>query len=856
MLACAPAPQPEQASIATAQAGLGTTASGWRQVQLLGALHGSTIASMGAKVVLFGGQYGQEWTDQTWEWDGARWTRRWPAAAPPPRPGYTAASVDGRVWLLGGSQLDDGTWADEIWEWDGETWTARPEARPPELGVMIVGLPGGGALAYGGFPSPEENPVGRTWLWDGASWTEAITSAHPAFLTYALLPLGSTVVRLGPDGTWEWDGSDWRLLSATTHLGPTVAAGSTLAIPHEDVTWVWDGAEWHEEHLVPQPRSASAVASGAGLGLLLDEDLATWSWDGARWTQLAARQSPPRRDYPLLFSAGGEVLMFNKDGWPDPSEVWGWNGTRWRSLDATTAIEPWRLELIGAASQTEVIAFGGTTGVGKLNDTWRWGPEGWRQLAPENSPPASRDHGMAGLLATVVLFSPSLGTWTWDGVNWMQNSPSQSPPGWRWVVTAGARVLLGDGSWTWSWDGSQWSQVAPVPFGRCAASSFRERAILFCEGGATYEWTGTAWVEKSVQAETDVLADFSMAAQGSRVVLFSGSRCTPYTDKTWEYLEALANGAPCAAADDCLSGFCADGVCCNKPCTGQCEACALPGVAGACAPVTGDPVGRKACPAGNSLCGPSACDGITTATCTYHAVPCQPEHCSDGEAVLASYCDEKGACPAQQRKPCAPYGCIGGRCLEACAADSDCASGRYCADGVCVAQWPKGRNCARARQCASGFCVDFRCCDVACTGPCESCDLPSLAGLCSPVSGAPLNRPSCGPGGPCGARCDGTHREACSFPVGDPCAPATCAGGTPSEEGACDLTGRCVGLRCPAADAGTGADVGSAASPAEEGGCHCSSGSGASFAWALLGFAVSLPGLTRRRAAARRRGVA
>jgi hypothetical protein len=44
--------------------------------------------------------------------------------------------------------------------------------------------------------------------------------------------------------------------------------------------------------------------------------------------------------------------------------------------------------------------------------------------------------------------------------------------------------------------------------------------------------------------------------------------CGPITPPTIE------NGQPCIAAKQCLSGFCADGVCCNTACTGVCKTCA------------------------------------------------------------------------------------------------------------------------------------------------------------------------------------------------------------------------------------------------------------------------------------------
>ena len=45
------------------------------------------------------------------------------------------------------------------------------------------------------------------------------------------------------------------------------------------------------------------------------------------------------------------------------------------------------------------------------------------------------------------------------------------------------------------------------------------------------------------------------------------------------------NGQPCAAAAECISNFCVDGVCCDEACGGACRSCALPSSMGKCAPV-------------------------------------------------------------------------------------------------------------------------------------------------------------------------------------------------------------------------------------------------------------------------------
>ena len=68
-----------------------------------------------------------------------------------------------------------------------------------------------------------------------------------------------------------------------------------------------------------------------------------------------------------------------------------------------------------------------------------------------------------------------------------------------------------------------------------------------------------------------------------------------------------ANGASCTIANECKSGFCAQGVCCDQACTGACRSC-VAGVLGACSNVatgTVDPEARCA-DQGGASCGTNA----------------------------------------------------------------------------------------------------------------------------------------------------------------------------------------------------------------------------------------------------------
>jgi hypothetical protein len=47
---------------------------------------------------------------------------------------------------------------------------------------------------------------------------------------------------------------------------------------------------------------------------------------------------------------------------------------------------------------------------------------------------------------------------------------------------------------------------------------------------------------------------------------------------------------------------------------------------------------------------------------------------------------------------------------------------------------PDGGACAAPIECESGFCVDSVCCETACAGPLQRCDLPGREGTCVATS--------------------------------------------------------------------------------------------------------------------------
>ncbi|MGZ3449109.1 MAG: FG-GAP repeat protein [Polyangiales bacterium] len=211
-------------------------------------------------------------------------------------------------------------------------------------------------------------------------------------------------------------------------------------------------------------------------------------------------------------------------------------------------------------------------------------------------------------------------------------------------------------------------------------------------------------------------------------------------------LLAYANGTACSIDGVCASAHCVDGVCCDTTCTASCSACNLTGKVGACSPTDGAPVGAR--------------------TCT----------------------------PSKF--------CKAGACSSDCAAESDCVSGYFCdlasTPGTCKSKSGAG-TCKDAKECATGFCVDGHCCDRACEGQCEACDVTGKEGTCAPVSGDPhAGKPKCddGSGDLCKAKsCDGA-KDATSCTtlknVGVSCKTGACSGEDLIGASSCDDKGSCV----------------------------------------------------------------
>src|SRR5262249_40090064 len=131
----------------------------------------------------------------------------------------------------------------------------------------------------------------------------------------------------------------------------------------------------------------------------------------------------------------------------------------------------------------------------------------------------------------------------------------------------------------------------------------------------------------------------------------------------------------------------------------------------------------------------------------------------------------------------------------------------YCAvDSTCRERKQPGANCdpvadceePGCRSCVLGNCVDGFCCDKACDGQCEACDVQGSRGVCKTISGQPHGRRKSCPASPsgdiCGAMaCDGVDRTTCRAMVDSSvtCRAGRCINGEATARAGCDGHGAC-----------------------------------------------------------------
>ncbi len=619
----------------------------------------ASMTTIGANVVLFGGQGSAGPLGDTWKFDGVRWAPQLSTIAPSARAGAITGTVGAKAIVFGGG---DGTKdLTDTWAFDGTTWTAITTTRAPKLTHATS------ATSYGGklYALADDDAGGaKLWSFDGYDWTEeadALATDAAGFLSASSTEL--VYVAASTKDTWTWkSGSGW------TKVVP--ASGS------------------------PEYAAIGAMGAIAGTPTIVDTHLSAWRWTGASWTKIVTGDASV--DYSIEAATGGDRLYFLAAPYlGGRQELWACDGTSIAQLHPEDAP---RVNL-----GQDAFAVYGTRAVylGDPKWTWEWDGTRWSRIARD--PSMGIVFGMAGRgsSAIALLFGSSattLDTWSWDGSAWSKLSPANPLKHsgfvpWMATIGTGADATAvavspsGDGNSTtaWKFDGTDWATIGtqaarPIAFGPFAATG-----VLFGATGENAETVGewnlslTGWTASTTRA-VPALKAFAVRGEvatiGTRALLHTVGAATPMkewltTDTSWAAVAigglpsrqkahlatygatvlhfggADEDGAPandlhaltttleygvaCGGDAECSSGVCAQGVCCNRACDGTASRCDLKDTLGTCTPLT------AACTSPTRLKG---ADGTDT--------------------------------------DCSPYLCQAGACLQKCATSGECAGGFIC----------------------------------------------------------------------------------------------------------------------------------------------------------------------------------
>jgi hypothetical protein len=297
------------------------------------------------------------------------WTQQWPSSKPSGRYSHAMAHAGGDLVLLFGGN-EGGAYDDETWVYDlsAGTWTQQsPLSKPSARHTHAMAYIGGDqVLLFGGYDTNGRD--NETWVYDldDATWTQQSPSSSPsARYRHAMAHVGGDQVVLfgGDDGsqddeTWVYDLSDntWTQLFPATkpstrqshgiaHIGgdQVVLFGGYHWPSYLQETWIYDLSEniWTQQSPSSKPSSRSEpgmahigedrvlLFGGAdNYGVFGD----TWVYDlsDGTWTQDPNAIHPSARQCPALaatsLDGSNYLVLFGGNDLADDDETWTFGG--------------------------------------------------------------------------------------------------------------------------------------------------------------------------------------------------------------------------------------------------------------------------------------------------------------------------------------------------------------------------------------------------------------------------------------------------------------------------------------------------------------------------------------------------
>lgn len=281
------------------------------------------------RVVLFGGADSEKVLNDTWEYDGKKWSQIITGESPSPRtfPAMIYDSARQKILLFGGNRVlfgkdkNDYEFLNDFWEFDGKTW--RKIAVPTPTGraeiSFVFDRQRQKAVLFGGYRI--EN---------------------------------GEIKRLGD--TWEWDGKSWKKISEGT---PSARSGAAIA---------------YDEKLKRVILFGGGIRSGGA-----DE---TWEWDGKRWQEIKSAKTEPRYNSTMVYNKSRQkIIRFGGwDGTKRVGETWEFDGKTWTKLEIQSPDARNHAVMVYDAARKKIVLFGGHDGEFVFGDTWQFDGANWEKL--------------------------------------------------------------------------------------------------------------------------------------------------------------------------------------------------------------------------------------------------------------------------------------------------------------------------------------------------------------------------------------------------------------------------------------------------------------------------------------------
>lgn len=509
--------------------------------------------SLRRRTVLFGGVGpGNTLFNDTWEWDGVRWTRMDTLAAPAPRQGGAMAfdPVRRSIVMFGG--LGTSSLAD-TWEYADATWRPVPVTSSPAPRYHH-------AIAWDGTRK-RLVLVGGTnvidifadaFTWEGDRWEPAPALpgvrmehalAYDPIRGKLVLFSGRTVVGGAPiDDAWTLDATGWTSIPASGE--PRAGAGAAFDVANgrilvyggtsgpsqvsaESTVLAWDGTAWSIVGVAGAPSNRSQAAVTYHIAsrelVVFGGYLVDFAYDnntfalGASWRSLGIEVTPEMNELSAAWDPErNSALVVGSFGTTDTTaQTYRWDGSFTPIAGGPTK----RLSPLLARDKDELVLAGGRIPASLgASDSWTW--DGSWVSRGTGAPFPRLDSAIAPAPDGLVLFggrAPSaLGdTWAWSNRAWTMRTSTVSPPARAYHAMAfdpirGRTVLHGGRETglvglddTWEWDGTTWAQITALGSPprlsqfRMVFDPLRRRIIAVGEdtapGTSVSEWDGSRW---------------------------------------------------------------------------------------------------------------------------------------------------------------------------------------------------------------------------------------------------------------------------------------------------------------------------------------------------------------------------